>query len=225
MDDELRQRSRPLVRPPPVDQEQICQMRELRNAEVSGQTGLFSFSPLNPDAGVRLLDHADVVAAVAHRRRPFPGVFLDELDHLSLLRGRAAATDDRRRRRRQLHEFLLVVGEADFEAFAAYHQGAVLFSSEGVQFQVGVRARHHLLEDVEALGARHQTGALGNAGGGFQFVAGQHPDLDAGVAEEFQRGSHVVLELVFDAGDAEEFHFALEGFDHLGDAGHAVGHR
>ena len=60
-----------------------------------------------------------------------------------------------------------------------------------------------LLYGVDVLPSCNEFGAYGYAAGGFHFVAGQHPNLDAGVAEEFERGLDVFLELVLDAGHAE----------------------
>ena len=44
------------------------------------------------------------------------------------------------------------------------------------------------------LGARDQTGALSDADGRLQFVARQHPDADAGVPQQLQRGLDVFLQ-------------------------------
>lgn len=84
MHDELRERRRALVGPPAVHEQETGQMRELRYAEVAGQAGLFALAALDADAGVRLLDHADVIAAVADRCRAFAGVFLYQL-HLRVI--------------------------------------------------------------------------------------------------------------------------------------------
>ncbi len=54
---------------------------------------------------------------------------------------------------------------------------------------------------MDVLGAGDESGGDGDAAGGFDFVAGEHPDLDASVAEELERGFDVFLEFVFDAGD------------------------
>lgn len=69
--------------------------------------------------GVGLLDHTDVVSAIADGRGSFAGVLLNQLNDLRFLRGRASAADDSRRSGRQFQKFLLVVSEADVEAFPA----------------------------------------------------------------------------------------------------------
>lgn len=79
MDNELGEGSRSFVRSATVHEQQSGEMGELRYAEIAGQTSLFALTAFDTDASIRLLDHAHVVAAVAHRRRPLAGVFLYQL--------------------------------------------------------------------------------------------------------------------------------------------------
>ena len=65
-------------------------------------------------------------------------------------------------------------------------------------------------DGVDVVGAGDEFGGDGDAARGFDFVACEHPDFDAGVAEQFEGGLDVFLEFVFNAGDAEEFKVVLE---------------
>ena len=76
---------------------------------------------------------------------------------------------------------------------------------------------------VDMLGARDELGGDGDTACRFDLVACEHPDLDAGVAEELKRWFHIPLQLVFDAGDAQELEIVFQVVaDHGGDVGIAV---
>ena len=92
--DELR--GAPVV-PAPVHEQQPLEEAELRDRKVGGVDRLAALLARDADADVRLLDHADVVRAVADRERDGPAAALapHERDELALLRGGHAARDDR----------------------------------------------------------------------------------------------------------------------------------
>ena len=72
---------------------------------------------------------------------------------------------------------------------------------------------------MDVLCSGNQFGRDGDAARRFHLVAREHPDLDAGVAEEFEGWLHVFLEFVFDSSDAEQLEIALEMvFDHASHA-------
>lgn len=54
-----------VVRPVPVDQEELDEEAELRNGKVAGHDGLHALLAGDADANVSHLDHADVIRAVA----------------------------------------------------------------------------------------------------------------------------------------------------------------
>ena len=56
---------------------------------------------------------------------------------------------------------------------------------------------------VDVLVPGDELGRDGDAGRRLNLVAREHPNLDARVPEELNRHSNVVLELVFDARNAE----------------------
>ena len=63
---------------------------------------------------------------------------------------------------------------------------------------------------MNVLGAGDEFSGDGDAAGGFDFVTCEHPDFDAGVAEELEGGLDGFLEAVFDSGHAEELNVVLE---------------
>jgi len=48
-----------------VNEQELSDVRELRNAKVAGQRGLPSLASLNSNSGVRLLNHANIVATTS----------------------------------------------------------------------------------------------------------------------------------------------------------------
>ena len=94
VDDELRERRRAQVAVSPMPQHEAGEVRELRDREVGGERRLPPLAPLDADAHVGGVDHADVVAAVADGRGDLARV-LAEQPHLAprageegLMRGR-----------------------------------------------------------------------------------------------------------------------------------------
>jgi hypothetical protein len=65
---------------------------------------------------------------------------------------------------------------------------------------------------MDILTSSNQFRADGHAPSGLDFVASQHPDLDTSIAKKLERGLDVLLQLVLDTSDAEEFKVALEVF-------------
>ena len=60
-----------------------------------------------------------------------------------------------------------------------------------------------------------QTARVGDLDGRLLLVAGQHPDLDAGLAQLLDRLRHAVLQLVLDARGADEQQLLLDLVDQL----------
>lgn len=67
-------------------------------------------------------------------------------------------------------------------------------------------------------------GALGDASGRLQFISGQHPNLDAGISEDFQSVSNIILKLILHTGHGEEFHVSFQGLDHGCNLGRSIHH-
>ena len=65
MNDKLTEAGRSLVRVPAVDEQQLGDVRELREREVSRERSLHALLAHDADAGARRLDHGHVVAAIA----------------------------------------------------------------------------------------------------------------------------------------------------------------
>ncbi len=102
------------------------------------------------------------------------------------------------------------------EALAVDQQAGVGLAAEEVEVLLRGVLAAELGDRVDVLAARDQLGADGHAARRLDLVARQHPDLDAGVAEELERGLDVLLELVLDARDAEQLHVVLEVAGHDG---------
>jgi hypothetical protein len=67
------------------------------DGEVGGQSGLHSLLADDSDSDICLKDHADVVAAVAHRGNPLAaGEFLEQPDNICLLSWAASADTEAR---------------------------------------------------------------------------------------------------------------------------------
>lgn len=67
--------------------------------------------------------------------------------------------------------------------------------------------------DEEVLVGGLQRGRYRDAAGCLDLVAGEHPELDACVSDGLDGDPHVLLQLVFHAGDAQELHVLLEILD------------
>ncbi len=203
--DELGELRRPLVAVAAVPDEELRQVVEGGDAEVGGEGGLAAFLADDADADVGGLDHGDVVAAVADAGDAFLGVCADEGCDIGFLSGGAAAGDNGGELDGEGDEGVAVVGQEVREGGAVDEEGGGGGfggeETEGVEGGGGVARGGEIGNGVDVLGAGDESGGDGDAAGGFDFVAGEHPDLDASVAEELERGLDVFLEFVFDAGD------------------------
>ena len=54
----------------------------------------------------------------------------------------------------------------------------------------------------------------GDAASSLDLVSSEHPELDACVSDGLDGYADVFLQLVFDAGDAQQLHVLLEALDH-----------
>lgn len=80
--------------PPAVDEEESPEVLELFEVVVGGVSCLLAFVAHDADADLGLLDHGDVVAAIADCQGDDLEVLLDELDDLGLLVGSGPAAYD-----------------------------------------------------------------------------------------------------------------------------------
>ena len=222
VDDELGEFGRALVGVAAVPDEEFGDVVEVCEGEVGGEGGLAAFFADDADADVGGLDHGDVVAAVADGEDAGVRVGADEEGQVGFLGGGAAAGDYGWEEDGEGDEGRAVVEEEVRERVAVYEEGGGGgFGAEEGEGGGGCGGGGGEGGDgVDVLGAGDEFGGDGDAARGFDFVAREHPDFDAGVAEEFEGGFDGFLEPVFDAGHAEEFDVVLEvGGD---DLGHAV---
>lgn len=104
--------------------------------------------------------------------------------------------------------------QTDLERLAEYDKSGVDLAPKVVHLVARLVSILHWLERVHVLVARDQLRALGNARGRLELVAGEHPDLDACVAQRLQCGAHVRLQLVLDARQTQQLQVFLETLDH-----------
>lgn len=184
VDHKLRERRRAHVAVAAVPQHQPPQVRELLQRKVGGERRLPPLAPLDADADVRRLDHADVVAAVADGggarlwlRHP------DQLHDLRLLGGGAAAADDGGRGASNLHEELLVVRDAEREGGAVEDEARRVELALRVTLQRLPRLAPPLLlvarradgDLVHALPPRDERRVLRDDPRRLELVPRQHP--------------------------------------------------
>ena len=65
-------------------------------------------------------------------------------------------------------------------------------------------------EDVDFNASAEETGRFGDANRGLQLVSGEHPDFDACIPEQLERGSHLVLQSVLDSSQTEQLQVLLQ---------------
>ena len=85
MDDELSELRTSLVAIPPMPDEQLSQMAELGDGEISRERGLSAFLSHNTNTHVCRLNHAHIVAPVTNAADPFSCVRPDQLGNLGFL--------------------------------------------------------------------------------------------------------------------------------------------
>ena len=195
--DELRQFRRPLVAVPPVPHEQFRQVVERRDAEIRRERRLPPFFAHDADPDVGRLDHGDVVAAVADAGDPFLGEGTDQGRHVGFLGRRAAACDHGGELDGGGDEGVAVVGQEVGEGIAVDQKGRGrgfgVQKRERVQGCVRVAVGGEVGDGVDVLRSGDEFGGDGDAARRFDFVAREHPDLDAGIAEELQGRFYVFL--------------------------------
>ena len=215
MHDKLTERRGALVAVATVHEDEPRHVTKLRNAEIGCKRRLHALLALDAYADVRRLDHAHIVTTVADGTNATLGVLLEQVYHLRLLRGRAAAHHHGRAVEYNLDKLLLVELEHDLERLAQDDEGRVHFAAKVVDLVARVVSILHLPERVDVLVARHQLRALGNARGRLELVAREHPDLDASVAQRLERFAHLALQLVLDTCETQEFEVLLESLDYV----------
>ena len=93
VDHELREFGASFVAVSPMPDEELGQVTELLNGEVSRETSLSSLFANDTNAHVGCLNHRDVIAAISNAAYTLLGVFPNEFGNLGFLRGRAATGD------------------------------------------------------------------------------------------------------------------------------------
>ena len=208
--DKLRQLGAPLITIPSVPDQQFRQVAKLRDGEIRRKTGLPPLLAHNADAHVGGLDHADVVATVANAADALARKLAYEARHVCFLRRGAAARDDGGEEDCDGDKVGAHVREEEGEGLAVDEEACVWFRAEKVEVLGRVVFAFQARDGVDVLAAGDEFRRDGDAAGRLDLVAREHPDFDAGVAEELERGLDVCLELVLDARDAEELEVLLE---------------
>ncbi|GIX66376.1 anonymous antigen-7 like protein [Babesia caballi] len=216
VDDEVGQRGRALVAVAAVPEDQPLDVVEVVDGVVGREAGLQALLAHDADPDVGLHDHGHVVVAVADGAGALARVLLDEPHQLGLDEGGAAAAEDGGRHRgdhdEELGELLDAGGHhgaVDHEHGRGGAHGEVLELLPDVVLVRGV-LRRDLAERVALV---LDAGRDGDALGGVDLVAGEHPDLDAGVAQGLQGAADVRLQVVLDAAEGDQDEVALDGGD------------
>ena len=207
---------------------------ELGDGKICGQRSLTAFFAYDADTNVGGLDHRHVIATVADASDSFLGMLSNEESDVCFLSGRATASDHGWQMDGGGNERETMVGEKVGEGVAINEKGGGggvgVKEREGVcsSLGVGTGEKRELSNSLNMLRAGDKLGGDSNTPGGFDFVTRQHPDFDASVTEELERGLDVLLEFIFDACDPKKFEIMLEvlsnNVSHTGVAGFE-GHR
>mmetsp|Transcript_3974 Transcript_3974/g.11312 ORF Transcript_3974/g.11312 Transcript_3974/m.11312 type:complete len:311 (+) Transcript_3974:1725-2657(+) len=222
-----------------MHQQQRAQEPELRNRKVGRHHSLHALLARDADADVRLLDHADVVGAVADRQRHV-AVRLDERSHLRLLQRRHAAADARLALERRLQEDGRdSLRQRVRERLAVNDHGVLARAAAGgnvgchlAQLLLHSLVREHrrllvlarVLKILDLLEVRRHNELLHLLGDErarkadvdrrLHLVARQHPQPDARLGQHCNALRDALLQLVLNRGAAEQDEVTLH---HLAD--------
>ncbi|KAI6763055.1 hypothetical protein HG530_009035 [Fusarium avenaceum] len=178
MDDKLRELSAPLVTVTTMPDQELNKMTELLNGEIGRQTSLSTFFTNNTNTNIGSLDHRDIIATIANTADTLLGVFSNKLGHLRFL---------------------------ERQALAVYKKTSICFASEKIKMLLGVILLLELRNGVDVLATSHKLGADGDTSRSLHLVASQHPNLDASVAKQLQRGLDIFLEFVLYTSHTNKF--------------------
>ena len=133
MNDELSKLGAAFIAVSTVPDEELRQIAELFDGEISRKTCLSAFLADDSNSNISCLDHGHVVPTIANTARSLPGVGTDEFRHISFLRGRTATCDNRGKSDCSRNEGFAMVSEHERKGFSIDKKASVGFISKQVE--------------------------------------------------------------------------------------------
>eukprot|EP00162_Nutomonas_longa_P009815 comp19503_c0_seq1/m.37092 comp19503_c0_seq1/g.37092 ORF comp19503_c0_seq1/g.37092 comp19503_c0_seq1/m.37092 type:complete len:375 (+) comp19503_c0_seq1:464-1588(+) len=213
----LDQPSRAQIAVASMDTHQPAQMLELHDRIVACARSLRALAALDAHADLRLLDHCNIIRAVANRKRSDLELLARQADHARLLQRRRAAHNHGLGLGAQRDKVQGEALEGKVERLAVNHErkhhiwialiiDLVLAQCLAAVVRV-VDIDHHNLK----LG-QNQLRGLANVDRGLLLVAREQPQLDSGLKQILERLRHIVLQAILDRSAAQELEINLEHF-------------
>ena len=204
--------------------------RRINKPSFSNLSSLFAH---DADAQVGLLNHGNVIGAISDRgTNRLPGKTFGHAHDFSLVQRRHATTQhglasardigEPRHPASLLQQIQRLAIDDERMAGETVRTGGRKGLVQLLQLFVEFHRVDHVRQLMHAHGPVEMAATVGDVDGGGLFVAGEHPDADAGAVETDQRVLDAVLEEIFDAGGADHGEIGLDGGVHGRQFGLAV---